>query len=336
MNAAVQDMIDYPTRVRIALENSVRHVGEEILSQAVQERHWEGRSTLDGHVVSRMDLLATGKFIASLSGELIDAGIDNDVSYINEEVPLLPRPMAERPAEAAPSIEIILDPVDGSKAVDSFCASHDLRIPNPPSAICVSAKFDGRIIAGALFCFDTRQTMSIQSVGGESYIAFVDNQYLTRKPARVTCGAQSRVIVGDYANRAVGRHGRLKLALDRHGLKGFYGGATGSSAMDIVGVVRGSFAGYIDVRALRGLSGKGAHLKWYDVSAAAILARTRGLTVLLADRDGQPALPDALDAFDPIAIVVVRAEHAGAVVSVIRDTIFPDFLRSGKKIASLV
>ena len=62
--------------------------------------------------------------------------------------------------------------------------------------------------------------------------------------------AKKRVLNCNYNARALEEIAGLDLALMDRGLKAAYGGLAGSSATDIINVVRGSFAACVDVRAL--------------------------------------------------------------------------------------
>jgi hypothetical protein len=129
----------------------------------------------------------------------------------------------------------------------------------------------------------------------------------------------------DYNSRAALDIARVNLALMDRSLKPAFGGPTGSSATDIVNVVRGSFAASVDVRALCGQAG--SVLYWYDVAGAIPIALGRGLVVHVTDTSGCPLLGAHHPARTPVAYVVARPDVADVVVDVIRELICPAFSR---------
>ncbi|NWG76730.1 MAG: hypothetical protein HXY24_19345, partial [Rubrivivax sp.] len=71
-----------------ALSEAVQAVGEQM--ERVQRGAWEGESLDGDHLWSRNDLEATGLVIRSVAEVFTREGLKVDVSFENEEVPLIP------------------------------------------------------------------------------------------------------------------------------------------------------------------------------------------------------------------------------------------------------
>jgi hypothetical protein len=116
----------------------------------------------------------------------------------------------------------------------------------------------------------------------------------------------------------------LELALMKKGLKGAFGGLTGSTATDIINVVRGAFCACVDVRAFCESGGSVPY--WYDAAGALPIAQARGLSVLVTNSRGSRLFGGNHDIFTPIAFIVAKPGIADIVVEAIRSTLRPGFL----------
>jgi hypothetical protein len=189
---------------------------------------------------------------------MAEAGLGMDFSLDNEEVPLAPLHLKN-------GYSTITDPIDGSKAFDNFRLGSDVQLPRPGSAISIAAVCPvlNKVVATALYCFDLEEVYSSFLLGvddlGAHYASFHNGTLL--QPFTAGSGAaqwieaRRRVLNGEYNSQALLKIAELNLLLMERGLKTAFGGLTGSSATDIINVVRGSFAASIDVRALCGLGG---------------------------------------------------------------------------------
>ncbi len=324
-------------RLHRVLTTTAREVGR----QMEQSRHkvWEGQS-LDGeHLWSRNDLVAIGAILQCLSEAMGRSGLDMNFSLDNEEVPLAPL----HPKNGTHVVNIV-DPIDGSKAFDNFKLGSDVPLPRPSSAISVATACPvlDEVVATALYCFDLEEVYSSFLLGpddsGTPQYASFRNGTLLRLISECAGPAQGiearrRVLNGDYNSRALLKVAQLNLLLMDRGMKPSFGGLAGSSAIDIVNVVRGSFAASIDVRALCGEGG--SVLCWYDVAGALPIARGRGLVVHVTDERGRPLRGGNLPARTPVAYVVARADAANAVVSAIRELICHAFASGPAPLAAV-
>jgi fructose-1,6-bisphosphatase/inositol monophosphatase family enzyme len=193
-------------------------------------------------------------------------------------------------------LRAVIDPVDGSKAFDNYKCASDVPIPPPSSAVSVALvdPVSHELVATAVYCFDQAETFSsclLNPGAGEpsEYVAYRNETMLARISDLLpmpNISAKRRVLNGNHNSRALVKLAELEMALIDEGLNPAFGGLAGSSATDIINVVRGSFAASIDVRALCG--GKGSAPYWYDIAGAVGVARGRGLGVLVTGSDGAP------------------------------------------------
>jgi fructose-1,6-bisphosphatase/inositol monophosphatase family enzyme len=315
--------------LRHALCTIVREVGERM--DGTQSGGWEGQSFNGDHVWSRNDLDATGYVIQAIAQAFGQEGVKGDVTFEGEEISLIsPR------FNNSQRLRLIYDPIDGTKAFDNWKMGGDCPIPRPGSAVSIAAVRPvlGEILASAVYCFDQREVFSSMYLGnvregGPQYAAFRNDTLL--QPFSQNCHgeprveAKRRVLCGNYNSKALVDIARLELALMEQGLKVAYGGLTGSSATDIINVVRGSFCVCLDVRALCGSGGSVPY--WYDVAGALPIAKARGLSVVVTNSEGMPLEGGNHDIYMPVAFVVARPEVETLVIEAIRTTVCPGFLR---------
>ena len=190
----------------------------------------------------------------------------------------------------------------------------------------------GEIVASALYCFDLSEVFSSLYLGSTQagvpqYAAFHNGTLLrsvTSFQHEPQIEAKRRLLCGNYNSQALVDIAHLELALMERGLKGAYGGLTGSTATDIMNVVRGSFCACLDIRALCGKGGSAPY--WYDAAGALPVAMGRGLSVIVTDAQGLLLHGGNHDIYTPVAYVVARPQVEEAVVEVIRMTVCPGFL----------
>lgn len=231
---------------------------------------------------------------------------------------------------------LIIDPIDGTKAFDNWKYSGDCPLPRPGSAISIAAVLPalGEIVGSALYCFDTGEVFSSIYLGKDKggaprYVAFRDDHLLRpfalnfQEEARIE--AKRRVLCGKYNSKALVEIASLELALMEKGLKPAFGELTGSTATDIINVVRGSFCVCLDVRALCGKGGSVPY--WYDAAGALPIARGCGLGVIVTDSQSRLLHGGNHDIYTPITFIVARPELVDIVTGVIRSTVCPSFLK---------
>lgn len=318
------------------LSTAVRMVGEQM--EQKRGKVWEGKS-LDGeHVMSANDLEATALIIRCVTERLSKSGLTVEICYLTEELSLVPYAANGRNGSgngSKPMIVLHIDPIDGSKAFDNWKCEADCPLPRPPSAVSVAAlcPATGEIVVSALYCFDLGEVFSSIYLGGQSegeatYAAFRNGTLLNPIARTFQWGreieAKRRVLCGNYNSKALVDIARMELELMKRGLKPTFGGLSGSSATDIVNVVRGSFSACIDVRALCQQGGSKPY--WYDVAGGLPIARGRDLSVIVTNAQGQALHGGNHPIYQPVAFVVARPEIEAAVVEVIRCTICPAFL----------
>lgn len=292
-------------------------------------RVWEGQSADGSHLCSRNDLEATGGIFPAVFEVVPREGLKLDVSFENEEGCLVPADLGH-----GRRIRLVIDPIDGTKAFDNWTWAGDCPVPRPGSAVSIAAVCPvlGVTLASALYCFDLREVFSSVYLGANrdglpQYAAFRNATALDPIPPMGPAApeARRRVLCGNYNSRALEDIARLELALMGKGLKGAYGGLTGSSATDIINVVRGSFCACVDVRALCG-TGRGSVPYLYDVAGALPVAMGRGLRVEVTDAQGAPLAGTDHPIRTPVAFVVARPDVADVVIAAIRSTVCPGFL----------
>jgi hypothetical protein len=256
-----------------------------------------------------------------------DLGVS--VSRENEGLPLVPL----RPANSR-RLRLVIDPVDGTKAFDNWKAGGDCPIPRPGSAISIAAVCPvlGEIVVSVVYCFDLGEVFSSLFLGhdgdGEPRYAAFRNGSLLDRLGGLGQGAiegKRRVLCGNYNSQAMEEIARLELALMKKGLKGGYGGLSGSSATDIINVVRGSFCACLDVPALCGKGGSVPFL--YDVQGALPVASGRGLDVIVTDSNGLALRGGNHNIYTPLAFVVARHGLEQIVIDAVRTTVCPGFLK---------
>jgi fructose-1,6-bisphosphatase/inositol monophosphatase family enzyme len=291
---------------------------------------WEGQSADGSHLCSRNDLEATGGVFQSVFEVFPREGLKLDVDFLMEEACLVPAQFCN-----GRRVHLVIDPIDGTKAFDNWKWGGDCPVPRPGSAVSIAAVCPilGVSLATAVYCLDLREVFSsiylgTNGDGQAEYAAFRNSSVLHPIPlmGHGAPEARRRVLCGNYNSRALEDIARLELALMQKGLKGAYGGLTGSSATDIINVVRGSFCACVDVRALCGKGGSVPY--WYDAAGALPVAAGRGLRVLVTDAQGAPLAGANHAIFTPVAFIVARPEVVDTVIEAIRATICPGFGRS--------
>jgi fructose-1,6-bisphosphatase/inositol monophosphatase family enzyme len=286
---------------------------------------WEVTGQDGTHLMSRTDLRATGLIIQSVSEFLAREGLPVVVGFENEEIPLVPSNL-----DGKRYIRLVIDPVDGSKAFDNWLLPLDCPLPRPTSAISVAAVCPsrGQVVATAVFCFDLNETFSsiLLSPGPSpypAYVAFREGTLLSPIAGLIAnvprIEAKRRILNGNYNSKAQDKLAAIDLALMDAGLKAAFGGLTGSSAVDIINVVRGSFAASVDVRALCGQGGSVPY--WYDLAGALPVALARGLSVELMRADGSSLNIGDHAIFEPVAYIVARPDLASTVMEAVRSAL---------------
>jgi fructose-1,6-bisphosphatase/inositol monophosphatase family enzyme len=312
------------------LHRALNQVAHSLGRHMEEEQHavWEGLSLGGDHVWSRNDLEATSQMIRLTCEVFAEEGLNLDVSFESEEISL-------KPTEAGGGrrLRLIIDPIDGSKAFDNWKCGGDCPMPRPASAISIAAvcPVGGETVASAVYCFDTGEVYSSLYTGGDEggravYTAF-RNETILRLLSDGTQShlpsAKKRALCGNYNSKALVEIARLELMLSGSGLKFAYGGLSGSSATDIINVVRGSFCACIDVRALYQAGGSVLH--WYDIAGALPIARGRGLSVIATDARGNLLSGADYDIYTPVASVVTRHEFEQHIVEAIRSIVCGNF-----------
>src|SRR2546427_6770210 len=107
-----------------ALVMAIENVGKRM--ENAQINAWEGQNSSGDHVWSRNDLKATAEIIHYVAEALSDQKLALDVTYENEEVPLIPLKLS-----GSRRLRLVIDPVDGSKAFDAWKAGADVPLPRP-------------------------------------------------------------------------------------------------------------------------------------------------------------------------------------------------------------
>lgn len=311
-----------------ALCEATQAVGNEM--ERRQRGVWEGQSLNGDHLWSRNDLDASGLLISSVAEAVGREGVQVDMSFEGEKILLVsPRRTNGR------GLRLVYDPIDGSKAFDNWKVGGDCPLPRPSSAVSLAAvcPVSGETVASAVYCFDLGEVFSSVFLGRTAdarpkYSAFRERTLLEPLPQNgngvPAIEAKRRVLCGDYNSKALLEIARLELALMERGLKVAYGGLTGSSATDIINVIRGSYCVCLDVRALCAAGGSVPY--WYDVAGALPIAMGRGLDVVVTDSQGVPLEGGHHDIYTPVAFVVARADIAQLVLEAIRSTVCADFL----------
>jgi fructose-1,6-bisphosphatase/inositol monophosphatase family enzyme len=276
-------------RLHRVFSRAVRVLGERM--EQVERGPSAGRRLNCSHRCSRNDLESNGFLICFVRDCLAREGLDVAITFESEELSLFPKLSSNDYA-----LRAIIDPIDGSKAFDNYVCGTDLPLPRPPSAISIAVvcPASDATIVSAVYCFDLGEVFSSVYLGSDPecqprYCAFRDDTLippLSAQPEHPHIEAKKRVLNCDYNARCLEEIARFNLALMDRGLKAAYGGLAGSSATDVINVVRGSFAVCVDVRALFRRGGSVLHL--YDVAGVLPIAIARGLSVLLADMNGVP------------------------------------------------
>ena len=288
------------------------------------------------HVLSANDLESTSLIIRSIAELFPKSGLLVEPAFLTEELSLSPCiPLGSDVPETSHGLALQIDPIDGSKSFDNWKCERDCPLPRPGSAISLAAVCPELtdILVSALYCFDLGDVFSSiyigkDATGNPQYASFLNGTLLRplilldKEPA---IEAKRRVLSGNYNSKALMEIARLELALMERGLNAAYGGLTGSTAMDIVNVVRGSFCACVDVRSL---CGKGGSVpRWYDAAGALAIALGRGLKVIATDSQGQRLSGGDHDIYTPVAFVVTRPEHETQIIDAIRSTVASGFLR---------
>jgi fructose-1,6-bisphosphatase/inositol monophosphatase family enzyme len=313
---------NYPTAheafaLRRVLARSVSAVGERMLK--IEKTPGEFDSLDQSHVSSSNDLEALALIVRYVPEFLAREGLPFLVSFENEEVPMIP-PTTERGKRV---LRLIIDPVDGTKAMDNYLYPNDVALPRPSSAISIAAvcPVTHELIATAVHCFDVDEVYSSCLINSGSadpeYIAFRGDSLLSHLSSTPSITAKRRVLNGKYNSKALVGLAEMELRLMDGGLNPTFGGLTGSSATDIVNVARGSFAACMDVRALCGA--KGSVPYWYDIAAAIGIARGRGLRVLVMNNGGAPLEGADYPIYTPVSFLVARPDVFEIVLSIIRE-----------------
>lgn len=308
-------------RLRRALVRTATAVGERLLRG--DKGSWEFDSPDKSHITSRYDLEALGFTVRFMPEFMAEEKLPFVVSFENEELPLFCQAKGGQRL-----VRAIIDPVDGSKAFDNFKCASDVPIPPPSSAVSLALvdPVSHELVAAAVYCFDLGETFSScllnPGAGGASeYAAYRNETVLTPMhdllPGIPKIGAKRRVLNGNYNSRALVKLAELDLALMGAGLSPAFGGLAGSSATDIIGVVRGSFAACLDVRALCG--GGGSVPYWYDVAGAVGVARGRGLGVIVTGANGEPLEGGDHEIYTPVSFLVARPDVFQTAWGVIRE-----------------
>jgi fructose-1,6-bisphosphatase/inositol monophosphatase family enzyme len=291
--------------IRLALARSVSAAGERLLTHSKSAGEF---GSLDGsHVSSRNDLEGTALLVRYVPEYLSRAGLQFAISFESEELPLKPAN-----GDGQRQLRLVIDPVDGSKAVDNYTYANDLPLPRPPSAISVAAvcPVSHQLVATAVYCFDLGEVYSScllnPGSGKPAYMTFHGDSLLSPLGDIPGITAKRRILVGNYNSRALVQLADLELAMMDHGLNSTYGGLTGSSATDIINVVRGSFAACIDVRALCAAGGSVPY--WYDIAGAIGVAGGRGLNVVVTTAGGATLEGADHAIFTPVSFIVARPE----------------------------
>jgi fructose-1,6-bisphosphatase/inositol monophosphatase family enzyme len=313
-------------RLRRALIEVVRAVGERM--RKGEAGAWEGLSLSGDHHWSRNDLEALGLIYRYIQDFFARYGIKADVSFETEEGCFIAIEVAN-----GCRLRLIIDPIDGTKACDNWKAGGDCPLPAPGSAVSIAAVCPvvGEIVASAVYCFDLGEVFSSvylgpDEVGRPQYASFRNETVLPRLGMleENAISAKRRVLCGDYNSKALVELARLKLALMEKGLNPTFGGLTGSSATDMINVVRGSFCVCLDCRALCGKGGSVPY--WYDIAGSEPVARGRGLTVFVTDSEGKALSGGDHEIRTPVGFVVARPGLEDIVVEAIRATVCPQFL----------
>lgn len=313
-------------RLHGAFVRAVRAVGRRM--EQVERGAWEGRSLSGSHTWSRNDLESNSLLIRFVEDFLAREGLNIALSFESEEMSLVPESCGEGFA-----LRGVIDPVDGTKAFDNWACGGPFPLPRPSSAISIAVVCPvlGETILSVVYCFDLGEVFSSVYVGRDRegkprYCSFRDDSLIppfSSDLASHQIEAKQRVLNSEYNSRSLEEIAHLSLALMDRGLKASYGGLTGSSATDIINVVRGSFAAYVDMRALcrRG----GSILYFYDVAGALPIALGRGLCVILVDGTGAPLVGAGHPIYTPVGLVVARPDVALPVVDAIRAVVCSAF-----------
>jgi fructose-1,6-bisphosphatase/inositol monophosphatase family enzyme len=308
-----------PVLLHEVLCRVVRPVGDAVFAATLDSG--ESRSICGDHTASRLDMYTLGLLVEGILREFGREGIPAP-SLETEEAVLLP-------PGGAPSFRLVADPFDGTKAGDNFKARHDLPLTNPTSAISVAAvcPCSGKILASAVYALDLREVFSAWRVrdGGppSGCIAFRNDTVLQPIGPMVNpvITAKKRVLHANYAAGDLARLAAVDEALVHAGLAPSYGGLAGSSAIDVINVIRGSFCGYVDVRAIVGVSG--ARLKFYDIAGVILPAMARGLSVRLMTGSGELVANEHLRHDTPVGLIVARPEALDPILDALAASAFP-------------
>lgn len=249
------------------LTRALRALGERM--EQTEKGAWEGRSLNGSHVWSRNDLESNGLLIRFVQDFLAREGLDLPLSFESEELSVFPDSSGN-----GSTLRGIIDPIDGTKAFDNWVCGGDFPLPRPSSAISIAVVCPvlGETVVSALYCFDLAEVFSTVYLGegqnGEPiYCGFRNDNMIpsySSEMAHPQIEAKKRVLNCDYNARCQEEIARLSVALMDRKLKAAYGGLAGSSATDIINVVRGSFAACVDVRALCGGGGSVLTIAKYD------------------------------------------------------------------------
>ncbi len=302
--------------LRAVLARAAALAGERLLTY--EKGSGEFDSPDRSHMSSRNDLEGTALVVRYIPELLARAALSFKVSFENEELPLVPLGQDEQRL-----IRLIIDPVDGTKAFDNYMCGSDVSLPRPPSAISIAAicPFHGDVVATAVYCFDLGEVYSsfVLNPGCErpQYVGFRGDNLLAPLGVAPDITAKRRVLNGNYNSKALRKLADLELSLMDRGLNPAFGGLSGSSATDIINVVRGSFAACLDVRALCGLAGSVPY--WYDIAGAVGVARGRGLRVLVTSSQGVPLYGGGHPIYTPVSFIVARPDVFDTIASVVRE-----------------
>jgi fructose-1,6-bisphosphatase/inositol monophosphatase family enzyme len=301
--------------IRRVLARSVSAAGERLLNN--EKGTGEFNSLDKSHISSRNDLEGTALAVRYVPEFMSREGLSFAISFENEELPMVPLAReGQRP------LRLVIDPIDGTKAFDNYMCHSDVALPRPPSAVSVAAvcPISHELVATAVYCFDLGEVYSscVLNPGGArpEYLTFRGDALLTPLHEVPDIGAKRRILNGNYNSRALMQLAELELALMDRGLNSTFGGLTGSSATDIINVVRGSYAAGLDVRAL--CNAKGSVPYWYDIAGAVGVARGRGLRLLVMSGSGAPLDGSDHEIYTPVSFIVARPDVFDMVTQVVR------------------
>lgn len=305
--------VDQKRKYMLALETTVREVGEQILSQrgtGIADTH-----DYKGHESSTIDVYARERMQA-----LLDRHIPDFEGIIRFELRPYTKTLIE--TQEHRHLVLIIDEIDGTTNTKRCLAANLEYRPLAIVSVALSTSESLKdLVAGVVYALDQGDVFSAFRVEGTNFLAFHNRLLIDPEAIVQTRGdSRKRVLVIGYSNSYRLKKGELEQALYDQKVKVYEG--CRASGMDIINMLRNYADAYIDLRhywSTKDDQGeeKEAMLEVYDI--AGVIPIAEGCGLIVTDAEGKSWEGYSLE--DTMPLVVARPDIHSLILETIRPLV---------------